>query len=179
MKEAGVSTGEAIWEARQKCPDLILVPPDFPKYIRFSQKARAIYYRYTNQVESFGLDEAWLDLTGTAHLLGDGMTMAKKISHTIKEELGLTVSIGVSYNKIFAKFGSDYQKPDAITAVTRDNYQHPGIITSTWCGMPPWPTYCTAAEPPPVSLRAWALPPSVSWPTWTTASSPLNWERWA
>lgn len=100
----------------------MIVPPDFPLYLRFSRLAREIYLDYTDQVEPFGLDEAWLDVTGSAQF-GDGLAIAKEIKERVKFELGITVSIGVSYNKIFAKLGSDYKKPDAITQITRENYK--------------------------------------------------------
>ena len=122
-KVRGVKTAEAIWQAKEKCPDLILLPPHYPLYLEFGRRAREIYNRYTSQLEGFGPDEAWMDVTGSRKLFGSGMDIARSISKTIKEELGLTVSIGVSWNKIFAKFGSDYKKPDAITEITRDNYK--------------------------------------------------------
>ena len=122
-KKLGVKTGEAIWQAKNKVPDLICVPPQYDKYLRFSRAARKIYYRFTNQIESFGIDEAWLDISGSVNLFGSGPEIAEKIRKTVKNELGLTVSIGVSWNKIFAKFGSDYKKPDAVTCITQDNYQ--------------------------------------------------------
>lgn len=112
-----------MWQAREKCPGLIVVKPNYALYQRLSKKAREIYYTYTDQVESFGLDECWLDCTHSLGLFGSGEAIARQISRRIKRELGLTVSIGVSWNKIFAKFGSDYKKPDAITLITRDNYQ--------------------------------------------------------
>lgn len=121
-KQFNIQTGEALWQARQKCPDLVILPPRFELYMRFSRMARKIYLDYTDQVEPFGLDEAWLDVTGSA-VKGDGMAIAQEISSRIKYELGITVSIGVSYNKIFAKLGSDYKKPDAITEIRKDNYR--------------------------------------------------------
>ena len=121
-KKYNIKTGEALWQAKQKSPDLIIVPPDYHKYERFSKMARNIYLDYTDQVEPFGLDECWLDVTGSA-AKGDGMTIAKEINARIKYELGITVSIGVSYNKIFAKLGSDYKKPDAITEISKDNFK--------------------------------------------------------
>ena len=122
-KEAQVKTGEALWEARVKCPNLIIIEPNFERYLKFAKMARKIYYRYSDLVEPFGLDEAWIDVTGSIHRYGTGEEIAGKISWSIQSELGLTVSIGVSWNKIFAKFGSDYKKPDAITVITRENYQ--------------------------------------------------------
>lgn len=117
-KKMGVKTGEALWEARQRCPNLVIVPPNFALYLRYSQKAREIYRDYTPYIEPFGLDEAWLDVTGA-----DGRTVATELHRRIREELGLTVSIGVSWNKIFAKLGSDMRKPDATTVIERSNYR--------------------------------------------------------
>ncbi len=122
-KQYGVKTGEAIWQAKQKCPHLITLPPDFKKYIQYSKWTREIYYDYTDMIEPFGLDEAWLDVTGSKTLFGDGVEIANKISNRIKKELDITVSIGVSYNKIFAKLGSDYKKPDAVTYIGKENYK--------------------------------------------------------
>lgn len=122
-KRRGVKTGMALWEARQVCPEIVFVPPRMDLYLRFSQMAREIYSEYTEHIESFGCDEAWLDTTESCTLKGDGMTIAREISHRIKYELGITVSIGVSWNKIFAKIGSDYKKPDAITEIKKSNYK--------------------------------------------------------
>lgn len=122
-KKAGVQTGMALWEARQKCPEIIFVPPDMRLYMRFSRLARQIYSQYSDQIESFGLDENWIDVTNSTQAYGTGFEIAEKISKQIKYELGITVSIGVSWNKIFAKLGSDYKKPDAITVIDKTNYQ--------------------------------------------------------
>ena len=122
-KQFHVSTGEAIWQAKQKCPELIVLPPNFPLYLRFSRLARDIYLDYSNRVEPFGLDEAWLDITSSENQKDKGERTAQEIRKRIREELGITVSIGVSYNKIFAKLGSDYQKPDAVTLITKENYR--------------------------------------------------------
>lgn len=122
-KPYGVKTGMAIWQARQKCPNLVILPPDMDEYIRFSRMARDIYEDYTDQIELFGLDESWLDVTGSVGLFGDPMSIAREISGRIKFELGITASIGVSDNKITAKLGSDYKKPDAITRIEADNYK--------------------------------------------------------
>lgn len=122
-KPFGVKTGMAVWQARQRCPDLVILPPDMEEYIRFSRMAREIYEDYTDQIEPFGLDESWLDVTGSVGLFGDPMTIAREISDRIKFELGITASIGVSDNKITAKLGSDYRKPDAITRIEADNYK--------------------------------------------------------
>lgn len=122
-KKAGVKTGMALWQARQVCPNIIFVPPHMDLYLRFSRLAHEIYSDYTDQQEAFGVDESWLDVTGSASCKGDGELIAKEISDRIKFELGITVSIGVSWNKIFAKFGSDYKKPDAITVISKENYR--------------------------------------------------------
>jgi DNA polymerase-4 len=123
-KRAGVKTGEALWEARRKCPALVVIPPSYRLYQDYSRRARMIYYDYSPCVEPFGLDEAWIDVTGSLHLFGGDVDMVcREISERVKAELGLTVSIGASWNKIFAKFGSDYKKPDAITHITCNNYQ--------------------------------------------------------
>ena len=121
-KKAGVKTGMVNWEARQKCPDLIVVPPQYEQYLKYSRLAHEIYYRYTDLVEPFGMDECWLDVTGSS-TYGTGKEIAEEIRQATKDELGLTVSIGVSFNKIFAKLGSDMKKPDAITEITADDYR--------------------------------------------------------
>ena len=122
-KRMGVKTGMPIWEAKQHCRDLIVVPASYGKYQKYSSYVREIFRDYTDQVESFGLDEAWLDITGSLGLFGDPVKIAKEISDRIKRELGITVSIGVSFNKITAKLGSDYKKPDATTVISRENYR--------------------------------------------------------
>ncbi|MCB5873915.1 DNA polymerase IV [Blautia producta] len=119
-KQYGIQTGDPIWMARQKCPDIIFSEPHYDRYIHFSQMAREIYEEYTDQVESFGLDECWLDVTGVQDLFGSGKQIADTIRERVKFELGLTASVGVSYNKIFAKLGSDLHKPDATTVIGRD-----------------------------------------------------------
>ncbi|MBQ4052156.1 MAG: DNA polymerase IV [Clostridia bacterium] len=122
-KKMGVSTGEAIWQAKQKCPDLVLVPPDMASYRTYSEKVQAIYRQYTDIIVPFGIDECWLDVTGSLKLFGCGPKIAYEIRNKIKQELGLTVSIGVSFNKFFAKLGSDLNKPDATTVISKENYQ--------------------------------------------------------
>ena len=122
-KKLGVKTGEAIWQAKLKAPNLITVPPDFRKYLKFSRLARQILYDYTDQIEPFGIDENWIDVTGSTILCGDGAAIANSIRQRIKDELGLTVSIGVSFNKIFAKLGSDMKKPDAVTVIPYDKFK--------------------------------------------------------
>ena len=121
-KKFGVKTGETIWQAREKCPHLINVKPNFERYLKFSSMAREIYDEYTDQVESFGLDECWLDVSGS-FIFGNGIKIAEQIRARIKRELGITASIGVSFNKIFSKLGSDYKKPDAITIINRENFK--------------------------------------------------------
>lgn len=122
-KQQGVQTGEAIWQARMKCPDLVCVPPDFALYIRFSQRMRKLYEEYAERVESFGLDEAWMDISNPGVTMGDGERIAHEIRNRIKRELGITVSVGVSFNKVFAKLGSDLKKPDAVTVIPPDAFQ--------------------------------------------------------
>ena len=122
-KPMGVKTGMAIWQAKQCCPNLVVLPPDMREYIRISRLAREIYEDYTDQIEPFGLDENWLDVTGSVGLFGSPMAMAREISDRIKFELGITASIGVADSKITAKLGSDFEKPDAITRIEADNYR--------------------------------------------------------
>ena len=123
-KRAGVKTAMALWEARKACPGLVVVPPDYRLYMDVSRRAREIYYDYTDRVEPFGPDEAWLDVTGTRRCLGlSPAEIAREVSERMVADLGISVSVGVSWNKIFAKFGSDYKKPDAVTVITRENYR--------------------------------------------------------
>ena len=122
-KAAGVKTGEAIWQAKGKCPGLICLPPDYRKYLRFSRLARKIYADYTDKIESFGIDECFVDVSGSAALFGDGVKIAGEIRRRIREEMGVTASVGVSWNKIFAKLGSDMKKPDATTLITEENFR--------------------------------------------------------
>ena len=123
-KQLGVKTAETIWQARQKAPHLITLPPHHGLYREYSRKVNAIYGQYTDLVEPFGIDESWLDITGSMHLFGgDGKSIADQLRERLREELGLTISVGVSFNKIFAKLGSDYKKPDATTVIDRNNWQ--------------------------------------------------------
>lgn len=122
-KELGVKTAENVWQAKAKCPDLILIEPHYNEYVKYSGKVRDIYRRYTDLIEPFGLDEAWLDVSGSTKLFGSGEQIADQIRKTVKSELGLTVSIGVSFNKIFAKLGSDMKKPDAVTVINRNEFK--------------------------------------------------------
>ena len=119
-KAMGVRTAEAVWQAREKCPGLVVVRPDFSKYLRYSRMMRAMYAEYTGRVEPFGLDEAWLDVTD--HPMG-GEAIAGELRRRAKEELGLTLSVGVSFNKVFAKLGSDMKKPDATTVISPENFR--------------------------------------------------------
>ena len=122
-KRRGVKTGMALWQARQVCPDIIFLPPRMDLYLRFSRMAQEIYAEYTDKREPYGIDESWLDVTDSVSLKGDGYHIAQEISSRMKRELGITVSVGVSFNKIFAKLGSDYKKPDAITTMNKDEYR--------------------------------------------------------
>ena len=117
-KATGIRTGETLWQAREKCPGLVVLPPNYPLYLRFAKLARNIYHNYTDKIEPFGLDEAWLDVSGD-----NGELVANEIRRRITYELGITASVGVSFNKIFAKLGSDLKKPDATTIIDRDNYK--------------------------------------------------------
>lgn len=119
----GVKTAEPLWQALNKCPSLIVVPPNYPLYMRFSGLAQKIYSDYTDLVEPFGLDECWLDVTDNVKSFEDAALLADKIRLRVKEELGITVSIGVSWNKVFSKLGSDYKKPDAVTVFSPENYK--------------------------------------------------------
>lgn len=120
-KNYGVQTAETLWQAKKKCPGLILLPPHMDKYRAMSRRVNAIYLDYTDQVEAFSIDESWLDVTASRNLFGDGAAIADMLRRRVREELGITISVGVSWNKTFAKMGSDYKKPDATTVITREN----------------------------------------------------------
>ena len=122
-KKHGVKTGMALWQAKQVCPEINFISPRMDLYLRFSRMAHEIYGEYTDLQEAYGIDESWLDVTESVSIKGDGEKIATEISNRMKSELGITVSIGVSFNKIFAKLGSDYKKPDAITTMHRDEYR--------------------------------------------------------
>lgn len=122
-KAFGIVTAETVSQARRKCPDLILLPPHHDKYRHYSRLINAVYYQYTDMVEPFSIDESWLDVTASVKLFGSGRDIADRIRERVRSELGLTLSAGVSYNKIFAKMGSEYKKPDATTEITRENYK--------------------------------------------------------
>ena len=122
-KECGIKTGEVIWEAKRKCPELILVPPQFEKYVQYSNKIFDIYCQYTDRVEPFGIDECWLDVSGSMRRCGSAERISDELRQRIKYEIGITISVGVSFNKIFAKLGSDMKKPDATTIIDEKNYK--------------------------------------------------------
>ena len=159
-KAFGVKTAETIWQARRKCPDLILLPAHHDKYRYYSKLAGEVYTRYTDLVEPFGIDESWLDVTGTLHLFGgDPVALANQLRDVMKQELGLTISVGVSFNKVFAKLGSDYKKPDATTVIWREDV--PRIV---------WPLPVTdllfvgrASARASAPLETWPQPPGTRW----------------
>ena len=123
-KRLGVQTAETVWQAKQKCPHLILLPPHHSLYADYSRRVNTIYGQYTDLVEPFGIDESWLDVTGSLHLFGgDARQLADDIRARLRQELGLSISVGVSFNKVFAKLGSDYKKPDATTVISRENWR--------------------------------------------------------
>lgn len=123
-KRMGVQTAETVWQAKQKCPHLILLPPHHSLYADYSRRVNTIYGQYTDLVEPFGVDESWLDVTGSLHLFGgDARQLADDIRARLRQELRLTISVGVSFNKVFAKLGSDYKKPDATTVISRENWR--------------------------------------------------------
>lgn len=121
-KRAGVKTAETIREAKRKCPDLVLAQPHYREYAAYSAAVHQIFTHYTDLVEPFGMDESWLDVTNSRMLFGDGVTVANELRKVVKAQTGLTISVGVSFNKVFAKLGSDYKKPDATTVIDRRNY---------------------------------------------------------
>ena len=122
-KAYGIITGETVWQARKKCPRLRVIPPHFEEYVRYSKAARQIYECYTDQIEPMGLDECWLDVTGSKAYFGTGEELAHKIKDRIRCELGITASVGVSFNKVFAKLGSDMKKPDAVTVIDKEHFR--------------------------------------------------------
>ncbi len=123
-KQFGIKTAETVFSARKKCKNLVIASPHYEEYVMFSKRVNEIYSRYTDMIEPFGIDESWLDVSASRRLFGSGMEIAERIRKEVREELGITVSIGVSFNKIFAKLGSDYKKPDAITEINRENYKN-------------------------------------------------------
>lgn len=122
-KKYGVKTGDTVWQAQQKCPNIICLPPQFKKYKEFSKQVIEIYSRFTDKIESFGPDECWLDVTHSTKLFGTGKQIADKLREIVYKETGLTISVGVSFNKYFAKLGSDLKKPNATTEITPENFK--------------------------------------------------------
>ena len=122
-KGYGIKTAETIWQAKEKCRDLLLVPAHHDRYAQVSEQVNHIYRQYTDLVEPFSIDESWLDVTGSRLLFGDGQRIADELRVRVRKEVGVTISAGVSFNKIFAKLGSDYKKPDATTVISRENFR--------------------------------------------------------
>lgn len=122
-KKAGIKTGMANWQAKRLCPDLIILPPHFHEYVKYSRAVREIYSRFSKKIEPYGMDECWVDISPICSNYKQGEEIANQIRELTKSELGLSVSIGVSFNKIFAKLGSDLKKPDAVTVITEDNFK--------------------------------------------------------
>ena len=122
-KAYGIITGETIRQAVDKCPSLQILEPHYDLYLEYSRRVRKIYERYTDLIEAMGIDECFLDVTGSRYLFGDGEEIADRIRREVKEETGLTISVGVSFNKIFAKLGSDMKKPDAVTVIPPENFR--------------------------------------------------------
>lgn len=121
-KKYGVTTAEPVWQAKNKCPQLVTVRPTYGLYSEMSERMNKIFYDYTDKVEPFGIDESWLDVSGSFKLFGNGKSIADSIRERIKTELNITASVGVSFNKVFAKLGSDMKKPDATTVIPRERF---------------------------------------------------------
>ena len=177
-KKAGVKTGMVNWEARQCCPNLVVVPPQYDQYLKYSALARNIYQRFTDLVEPYGMDECWLDVTGSRAIAGSGMEIAETIRRTMQAELGLTVSIGVSYNKIFAKLGSDMKKPNAITRSPRRTSRRKSGPSrpptfSMWGGPPKRSWGGTVSAPLATSPRLSRISSSGSWGSTASLSAPM------
>ena len=122
-KKYGIQTAETVYSARKKCPNLVIASPHFEAYSEYSRRVNEIYARYTDMIEPFGIDESWLDVTASKKLFGTGLEIAERIRKEVREEIGITVSIGVSFNKVFAKLGSDYKKPDAVTVIDKESVE--------------------------------------------------------
>ena len=122
-KKYNIQTAETVYSALKKCPTLKIIEPHHEKYLKYSRLVNEIYHKYTDKVEPFGIDESWLDVTKSQKLFGSGMEIAEKIRQEVKSTLNITISVGVSFNKVFAKLGSDYKKPDAITEISKSNYK--------------------------------------------------------
>ena len=122
-KAYGIVTAETVYSAKKKCPGLVIAAPHHEEYVKYSVAVNNIYRDYTDLIEPFGIDESWLDVTASKRIFGSGVEIADTIRKRVREELGITVSVGVSFNKVFAKLGSDYKKPDATTVISRDNFR--------------------------------------------------------
>ena len=122
-KKYGIKTAETVYSARKKCPGLVIASPHYEEYTKYSRRVNEIYARYTDMIEPFGIDESWLDVTASKKLFGDGIEIAERIRKEVREEIGITISVGVSFNKVFAKLGSDYKKPDATTVILREDVE--------------------------------------------------------
>ncbi len=122
-KRSGVKTGDTVWQAKEKCPEIRIVEPHFERYVKYSRIAREMYSEYTDLVEPFGMDECWLDVSASRLAFGDGTTIAETLRQRMKKETGLTISVGLSFNKVFAKLGSDMKKPDALTVISREKME--------------------------------------------------------
>ena len=122
-KRYGIKTAETVYSAKKKCPGLVIAKPHYEEYVKYSKMVNSIYMDYTDSIEPFGIDESWLDVTASRRVFGTGEQIAELIRERVKREVGITVSIGVSFNKVFAKLGSDYKKPDAITVISRENFR--------------------------------------------------------
>ena len=123
-KKYNIQTAETVYSAKRKCPTLVIAEPHYEEYKKYSRAVNRIYARYTDMIEPFGIDESWLDVTASKRIFGSGLEIAERIRKEVREELGITVSIGVSFNKVFAKLGSDYKKPDAVTVIDEENYKN-------------------------------------------------------
>ena len=122
-KKYNIQTAETVYSAKKKCPNLVIAEPHYDQYAIYSRRVNDIYARYTDMIEPFGIDESWLDVTASQKIFGSGLEIAERIRREVREEIGITVSIGVSFNKVFAKLGSDYKKPDAVTVISEENYK--------------------------------------------------------
>ena len=120
-RAAGVRTGMTLWAARQQCPELTILPPDFELYYDYSRRVREIYAGFTDRCEPFGMDECWLDMTGCVGR-EDALRTAQEVRQRVLDATGLTVSVGVSWCKAIAKLGSDYRKPNAVTVIDRARF---------------------------------------------------------
>ena len=167
-KQFGIKTAETLWQARQKCPNLVVVPPHFDRYYEISRAVRAIYARYTDRIEPFGIDECWLDVTGSTLLFDSGVEIAERLRREVREELGVTISVGVSFNKVFAKLGSDLKKPDAVSVIPSDRFREIvwGLSAREMIGV---------GESTARQLEAWGCTPSASWLSSTAGCWGKSW----